>query len=253
MIRGGVLLASLLVLAAGGMDPSADAAELPEHYELRIYEVTAGKLEGVQERFRDAVEPIRQKHGILTLGYWTAGDEQGEKFIYLMRGKTKEEFQAAEKRFGADRDFQTAYAASTAKHGKTVDKIISLTLDPADAKLDFAAQKTPRAFDLRLYRVPRNKLPGFTARWRDHATRIYARHGLASIGWWIASSKEGEPELTVVCLLAGESMESIRKSIQSFHADEEWQKIEAETERDGKLRSGVTAYKMTPTDFSKLK
>jgi len=223
------------------------------YFELRIYDVTAGKLAAVQERFRDAVEPIRQKHGITTLGYWTTSNANGDKFIYLMTGKTKDELQAAEKKFGADPDFQAAYAASNAKYGKTVDKIVSLSLDPADAKLEFTAEKTPRVFELRFYSVPKNKLAAYTARWRDHATRIYARHGLNSIGWWTAPSKEAAGEDTVICLLAGESVESIEKSIKSFHADEEWLRIEKETEQEGKLRTEVTAYKLIPTDFSPLK
>ena len=42
------------------------------------------------------------------------------------------------------------------------------------------------------------------------------------------------------------------KSIGAFHKDPEWQRVEKETEKDGKLRSGVTAYKIAPADFSNL-
>ena len=35
--------------------------------------------------------------------------------------------------------------------------------------------------------------------------------------------------------------------------DFDWIRVEKETEANGKLRSGVTAYKLTPADFSALK
>ena len=38
-----------------------------------------------------------------------------------------------------------------------------------------------------------------------------------------------------------------------FHKDADWVRVEKETEASGKLRSTVTAYKLTPTDFSALK
>jgi hypothetical protein len=56
-----------------------------------------------------------------------------------------------------------------------------------------------------------------------------------------------------VCLLAGESLDSIPKSIAAFHADPEWRRVESETERGGKLREGVVAHRLLPTDFSALK
>ena len=43
---------------------------------------------------------------------------------------------------------------------------------------------------------------------------------------------------------------AIQKSIGEFHKDPEWQRVEKETEKDGKLRSGVEAFKLLPTDFS---
>ena len=82
---------------------------------------------------------------------------------------------------------------------------------------------------------------------------IYERHGLHSIGWWVAEKKDAEGHDQFICLLAGDSVQSIQKSISEFHQDAEWQRVEKDTEQDGKLRSGVTAHKLIPTDFSKLK
>ena len=50
-----------------------------------------------------------------------------------------------------------------------------------------------------------------------------------------------------------ETVEVIQKSISEFHQDADWQRVEKETERDGKLRSGVEAFKLRPADFSVIK
>lgn len=244
-------------------EQSAAAFKLPEgfrmefgtnYYELRVYSVTSNKLDGVLERFRDTVEPVRRKYGITTAGYWTATTTDGDKFIYLMAAANVERLKEQEKAFGADADFKRGYAASNARHGKTVDNILMLPLSvDAGAKFDFAAGRTPRTFDLRIYSVPPGKLDAFRNRWRDHAVPIYERHGLHSLGWWISAKKDTAGNEQFVALLAGKSSDSIQQSIAAFHQDGDWQRIERETERDGKLRGAVEAFKMTAAEFSLLK
>ena len=240
-----LLLSTLTVFAA----PAP-----PGYFELRIYDVTTNKLDGVLERFRDTVNPVRRKHGVETIGYWTASTTNGDKFIYLMTALSKGELQKQEKEFGADPDFKAGYAASNQKHGKTLDKIAAFPLTADErARFDFAAGKLARVFDLRLYSVLPGKLDAFRNRWRDHAVPIYERHGLHSIGWWVAEKKDPDGKDVFVCLLAGESATAIQRSISEFHKDTEWQRVEKETEKDGKLRSSVVGYKLTPTEFSMLK
>ena len=170
-----------------------------------------------------------------------------------MTGANLEEFQKAGKAFGEDPEFKAAYATSNAKYGKTVDQITSLALAAGDAKLDFTSAKTARAFDLRIYSVLPGKLDAFRNRWRDHAVPIYERYGLHSVGWWVAEQKDAGGNDQFVCVLAGESLPAIQKSISAFHQDADWQRVEKETEAGGKLRSSVTAYKLTPAGFSILR
>ena len=214
------LLALALSSAVRAAEPAA-----PHYFELRLYTVTSNKMDGVLERFRDTVEPVRQKHGIKTVGYWSApGTTNGGTFAYLMAAASKEGLQKQEKEFGADPDFQKGYAASNQKHGKTVDKIVALPLTvDATAKFDFAVSVKPRAFDLRVYSVLPGKLAAFRNRWRDFAVPIYERQGLHSVGWWLAEKKDAEGHDQFICLLAGDSVESIQKSISEFHQDADWQ------------------------------
>jgi hypothetical protein len=176
----------LFVLAWATVAEAVEPA-IPRYYDLRLYTVTSGKMDGVMERFRGTVDPVRRKHGIETVGYWSApGTTNGGTFAYLLSARSREGLQEQEKGFGADPDFQKGYAASDRKHGKTVDTIVSvpLVVDPT-AKFDLAASSKPRAFDLRIYSVLPGKLDAFRDRWRDHAVPIYERHGLHSIGWWV--------------------------------------------------------------------
>lgn len=257
-LRSLLCIAAFVTTTAGSADdPSlfAGGTARRDYHELRIYTVTSNKMDGVLERFRDTVEPVRRKHGIKTVGYWTApGTTNGGTFAYLMAEASKEELQKQEKEFGADPQFKEGYAASNRKHGKTVDKIVALPLAvDASAKFDFTSANPPRAFDLRVYSVLSGKLVAFRNRWREFAVPIYERHGLRSLGWWVAEKKDADGNEQFVCLLAGKSLAGIQKSIGDFHKDAEWLRVEKETEKDGKLRSGVTAYKLTPADFSPIK
>lgn len=94
---------------------------------------------------------------------------------------------------------------------------------------------------------------GFNKAWKKEQPDIYERHGLHSIGWWIADTKDSDGHDQFVCLLAGKGIPEIQKAISDFHKDSDWVRIEKDSERGGKLRSGVTAYKLLPTDFSPLK
>ena len=162
------------------------------YFELRLYTVTSNKMDGVLERFRETVKPVRRKHGITTVGYWTTpGTTNGGTFAYLMAAATTKELQKQEKEFSTDQQFKDGYAANGKKHGKTVDKSVSVPL-AADmaAKFDFAPAAESRVFDLRIYSVPPGKLEAFRARWRDYAVAIYERHGLHSLGWWVSEKKD---------------------------------------------------------------
>jgi hypothetical protein len=248
------LLPALVVAVFVAAQLPAAEPTVPGYFELRVYTVSSNKLDAVLERFRDTVEPVRRRHGITTVGYWAApGTTNGGTFAYLMAAAGKAQLQEQEREFGADPDFKKGYAASNERHGKTVDQIASLPLAVGQtAKLELTSVSPPRAFDLRIYSVLPGKLDAFRNRWRDSAVPIYQRHGLNCIGWWVAEQKDADDHDQFVCLLAGESLPSILRSIAEFHQDPDWIRVEKETEAGGRLRSGVTAFKLTPTDFSPL-
>lgn len=225
------------------------------YMELRVYSVTSGKMDAVIERFRDTVDPVRRKHGIDTLGYWSApGKTNGGAFAYLMVAPSKEELQKREKEFGADPQFKEGYAASQKKYGNTVDRIETFSLSAeATGSLDFTRAAKPRIFELRIYSIEPGKLQAFRDRWRDRAVPLYEKKGVHNIGWWVCAERDAQGHEQFICLLAAESADAIQRAVSEFHSDPDWQRIEKETEREGKLRSSVVAYKLTPLEFSALK
>jgi hypothetical protein len=54
-------------------------------YELRVYQPISGEMPKLLARFRDHAVPIREKHGIRSLGFWaTLIGESSNELIYIL-------------------------------------------------------------------------------------------------------------------------------------------------------------------------
>ena len=105
----------------------------------------------------------------------------------------------------------------------------------------------PGIYELRVYHVAPGKLDALQARFRDHTTRLFAKHGMTQIAYWVpVDPKEG----TLVFLLAYPDRQAREASWQAFMEDEEWKKAVAESEKDGKLVSKVDQLFLAPTSYS---
>jgi len=110
-----------------------------------------------------------------------------------------------------------------------------------------------RVFELRTYTAPPGKLEALKTRFRDHTIRIFQRHGMESIGYWVPVDPE-KSKTTLVYIISHASQEQAKKNWAAFISDPEWRKVAAESEKDGKiLAKAPESMFMTPTDFSKLK
>lgn len=109
-----------------------------------------------------------------------------------------------------------------------------------------------RSFELRTYVAAPGKLDMLLARFRDHTTALFEKHGITNIGYWVATDSEGEPTETLIYLLAHASREAARESWASFAADPDWIAARAASEVDGRLTASVTSVFLDPTDFSEL-
>ncbi len=106
-----------------------------------------------------------------------------------------------------------------------------------------------RVYELRTYHCYEGKLDNLLARFRNHTTRIFEKHGMTNVGYWVPQDQKN----TLVYLLSFPSREAAKKSWDEFRTDPEWVKVRTESEANGKIVEKVDSVYMSPTDFSKLK
>lgn len=113
--------------------------------------------------------------------------------------------------------------------------------------------KDSRCFEMRTYYAAPGKFEALNKRFRDHTCRLFQKHGMELIGFWIPQDKEKGAEHTLVYLLAHKSRQAARKSWADFIADPEWKKVHAESEANGKLVEKIESVYLSATDYSALK
>lgn len=102
------------------------------------------------------------------------------------------------------------------------------------------------------------KRSALTRRIRDHTLKLFEKHGMQNIMYWLPD--EGEPEALqkLVYLLAHDSQEAAKKSFEAFRSDPDWlaAKKASEDQAGGSLTNpeqGVVSEWLAPTGYSPLK
>ena len=129
----------------------------------------------------------------------------------------------------------------------------SFAADPNAAAVSPSIARDTRAFEMRTYYAAPGKLEALNARFRDHTCRLFKKHGMEIVGFWIPTDKEKGAENTLVYILAHKSREAAKQSFASFGKDPEWQKARAESEANGKLVEKVESVFLGATDYSPIK
>jgi hypothetical protein len=114
------------------------------------------------------------------------------------------------------------------------------------------AQADHRVFEIRTYTTPEGKLNALHARFRDHTRWIFQNHGMTSIGYWVPQDAP-QAQNTLIYILAHPSREAAQKNWAAFQADPEWQKVSAESQKDGRIVSKVESVFADPTDYSPIR
>jgi hypothetical protein len=119
-------------------------------------------------------------------------------------------------------------------------------------KTNTASAASSRVFEVRTYTAEPGKLDALHARFRDHTVQIFAKHGMTSVGYF-SPSDEPLSKNTLIYVLAFPSREAAKKSWDEFRSDPEWQKVQKESEANGKLVTKVDSVFTEPTDYSPMK
>lgn len=121
-------------------------------------------------------------------------------------------------------------------------------------RTDVVAQSAPatKVYELRTYYTHPGKLPDLQARFRNHTTRIFEKHGMKNVGYWVPQDEPAKSN-TLIYVLAHDSRAAADKSWEAFRADPEWQKVRTASEANGPIVTKVDRVYMDPTDYSTLK
>jgi len=114
------------------------------------------------------------------------------------------------------------------------------------------AQGAGTVFELRTYTAPEGKLGDLQKRFRDHTRRIFDKHGMKSIGYWIPQDAPLSQN-TLIYILQHPNREAAKKDWADFQADPEWQKVSAESQVNGRIVSKVESVFMEATDYSPIR
>ena len=133
---------------------------------------------------------------------------------------------------------------------KKIICLISLALMPIARSLigaDQAAAQDTRCYEMRIYYAAPGKLDDLNARFRDHTFKIFEKHGMVNVGYWMPMDN---PDNKLIYLLAYPSREAREKSWKEFFDDPDWQAAAKASEVNGKLVAKVETRFLNATDFS---
>ena len=143
------------------------------------------------------------------------------------------------------------------EHGGTIAGTVVRDGEDGQPEATAATDDSNKLYELRIYTTNDGKLPALHTRFRDHTMRLFEKHGMENIVYWsVAEAARGEAEIAgnqLVYIIAHKN-EAVREaSWNAFVNDPQWQRVAAESERDGKiLAEPPRSILMKATDFSEV-
>ncbi|MCY7349337.1 MAG: NIPSNAP family protein [Cytophagaceae bacterium] len=104
-----------------------------------------------------------------------------------------------------------------------------------------------RYYEMRAYYTHPGKFPDILARFRNNTMRIFEKHGMTNVGYFVPQSK---PDSVLIYFLSYPNREARDTSWKAFINDPEWKAVAAKSEENGKIVSKVVSTFLTATDFS---
>jgi hypothetical protein len=111
--------------------------------------------------------------------------------------------------------------------------------------------QSDKVYELRTYTALPGRLDALNARFRDHTTRIFRKHGMSNVGYWVPQD-DPLAENTLIYIISHPSREAAAENWNKFREDAEWQQVAEESQRDGRIVASVDAVFMDATDYSQI-
>lgn len=225
-------------------------------FEMRTYYANEGKLDALHARFRDHTIPLFKKHGMTNVGYWVPKENPDNRLIYVLAYPSLEARKTSWNGFFRDADWQAAYKNSV-KDGKLVGNVESVFLKATDysPQIKSVQKSVPRLFELRTYTTNEGKLDGLHARFRDHTTKLFDKHGISQFAYWTPVEVDDVANNKLVYLVAHQDEAGRKAAFARFGADPDWKSARKASEEDGPLmiKGGVESLLLVPTPYSPTK
>jgi len=115
------------------------------------------------------------------------------------------------------------------------------------AQAQNADDKT-RLYEMRIYYCEPGRLDALLTRFRDHTTKLFEKHGMTNVGYWVPLDN-ADNKLVYVLSYSGDRPYR-DKAWKDFMGDPDWKKAQGDSEKDGKIVKRVENMFMHETDFS---
>lgn len=112
--------------------------------------------------------------------------------------------------------------------------------------------QTGRVFEIRTYTTLPGRLGALNARFRNHTMRIFTKHGMTNIGYWIPQDAPRKDN-TLIYIIAHASRAQADKNWAAFGEDPEWDRVEKASQKDGKIIEKIESVYVNATDYSPIK
>jgi hypothetical protein len=132
---------------------------------------------------------------------------------------------------------------------------LALSVAPGSGASDSASAgvtSKSRVFEIRTYTTAKGKLPDLLKRFRDHTTRLFEKHGMTNIGYWVPTD-EPRSKNTLIYVLAHENRAAAKKSWDAFQHDPDWTRVRDASEAHGKIVEKIESVYAMAADFSAIK
>lgn len=117
--------------------------------------------------------------------------------------------------------------------------------------VSFAPAGDAPVYELRIYTTNEGKLPDLLTRFREHTCKIFEKHGIENIAYWVPIEKVDGADNTLIYIIRHQSRDAAKASWKAFSADPEWQTAQKASEANGKiLAKPPESIFMTTTDYS---
>lgn len=119
-------------------------------------------------------------------------------------------------------------------------------------------------YELRIYYPNEGKLDDLLARFRNHTTGLFDKHGFVNVGYWVTRPGEkpsfadkmlavNQGKESLLYIVSFPDMETRNAAWEAFVNDPEWIKVYEESRLNGALVREIHQVFLNPTDFSVLK